>query len=297
MPEHSRLRRSLHFVPGGNERFFEKALTLPADALILDLEDAVTAAGKTAARVAVARWLREADFGGRERIVRINPLDSPWGRADLEAIAEASPDTYLIPKVRGPDDLREIDRRLTRLEAGDREPAGLLALATETAEGLLRIGELGRCPRVEGLTWGPEDLSAELGASRTRAENGAYLDVFRYARSMTLLGAAAAGVLAIDTVYVEIRDTQGLRDECREAAWMGFVGKLTLHPDQIGIVNDAFTPSDQEIARSRELIEAFEAGSTEGGGAIRFQGRMVDAPHVARARRLLERARLAGGTS
>ncbi len=287
------LRRALHFVPGANEKFLRKSLTLPADTLILDLEDAVAPEHKDAARATVSDWLREIDFGQQERMVRINPLDTPWGTRDLEVTMEARPDAYLVPKVRGPGDLQEIDALLSRIESERGHPAGgvkLVVLATETAAGLLSIREVALCPRVDALTWGPEDLAAAVGARRNRDEQGQYLELFRYARSMTLLAAANASVQPVDTVYVDVRDHEGFRRECQEAAWMGFTGKLTLHPDQIPVVNEVFTPSAQEIAESQELLAAFEQSRKAGRGAFRFRGQMVDAPHLARARTILERA-------
>ena len=292
-----RLRRALHFVPGGRDELLQKSLTLPADSLILDLEDAVAPEGKEAARIRVTEWLEQCDFGGRERVVRINPLQSDWGLLDLEATVAARPDAYLVPKVSGPDDLRAIDAVLTRLEREHGHPEGairLLVLATETPQGLLSIRELAGCPRVDGLTWGLEDLAAALGASRSRDEAGEYLEVFRYARVMTLLAAVAAGVQPIDTVYVDFRDTEGLRRESRAAAWMGFTGKLTIHPLQVEVVNQVFTPNAAEIEESRELVAAFEEQQGSGIGAFRFRGRMVDAAHLSRARAVLERARRAG---
>ncbi len=283
-------------MPGGNERFLKKALGLPADALILDLEDAVAPEEKDRAREVVRGWLCDIDFGRQERVVRMNPLDSPWGKLDLEATLPARPDAYLVPKVRGPEELRALDALIGRLEREHGRPAGavsLIVLGSETPEGLLCIQDLARCPRVDALSWGPEDLAAELGARRNRDDAGRFLEVFRYARCMTLLAAAAARVQPVDTVYVDIRDPDGLRRECQEAAWMGFTGKMTLHPDQVSVVNEMFTPTPEEIAESRELIEAFEESHRTGAGVLRFRGRMVDAPHLARAQNILERARQA----
>lgn len=282
-------------MPGGRERFLRKALQLPADSLILDLEDAVAPAQKEDARGAVCSWLTEVNFGTQERIVRINPLDTPWGARDLEETFAAGPDAYLVPKVRSVRDVEELDARLGELEREvDQPPIPLLVLATETPEGLLAIADLARAPRVDALTWGPEDLAAALGAPRNRDGEGRYLDVFRYARSMTLIAAAAARIAAIDTVYVDLGDPEGLRREAREAAWMGFSGKLTLHPDQVRIVNEVFTPSPEEIAQSRELLERFEEHRRKGEGAFLFRGQMVDVPHLERARTVLARARQAG---
>jgi len=285
-----RPRRSVHFVPGGQERFLARALGSGADALVLDLEDAVLLADKASAREAVVRWLRERDFGAQERIVRINPLDSGLGVADLEATFAAGPDAYLIPKVRGFADLEELDVRLTALErSADRPERGiaLIPIATETPEGLLSIREIAHAPRVAALTWGGEDLSAAIGARRNRNAAGEYLDVFRYARIATLLAAAAAGVDALDAVYVDFRDLDGLRRESEAAAEMGFAGKLTIHPEQIAVVNAAFTPSDEEVRAAEELLAA---AARAGAGAFEHGGQMIDVPHLTRARKLLERA-------
>ena len=293
----SRLRRALHFVPGANERMLEKSLALPADSLVLDLEDAVTPENKDEARATVTRWLAEVDFGGQERIVRMNPLDSPWGRSDLDQTMEVAPDAYLVPKVRTRADLEEIDRILSELETQHGHPAGgvvLIALGTETPQGVLNIASLPTAPRVDGFTWGAEDLSAAIGSRRNRDEQGELLEVFRYCRTVTLLAACAAGVQPIDTVYVDVRDSEGLRRDCLEGAWMGFTGKITIHPDQVAIVNEIFTPSAEEIAESRELLEAFEQNRAEGRMAFSFRGQMVDVPHLTRARTILERARQAG---
>jgi citrate lyase subunit beta/citryl-CoA lyase len=286
----ARARRSVHFVPAGNERFLERALGSPADALVLDLEDAVRLEHKAEARARAAAWLRERDFGGRERIVRINPLESGLGEADLETTLPAGPDTYMIPKVRGPADLEQIDVRLRALERACGRPEGstaLIAIATETPEGVLAAREIARAPRVAALTWGGEDLSAALGARRNRDARGEYLDVFRYARIATLLAAAAAGIDAIDAVYVDFRDLDGLRREAESAADMGFAGKMTVHPDQIPIVNAAFTPSDEDVRDAEELLAA---AARAGAGAFEHRGQMVDIPHLTRARKLLERA-------
>lgn len=289
------LRRAVHFVPGANEKMFRKALELPADALILDLEDAVTPENKESARETVTAWLREADFGGRERLVRMNPLDTPWGVEDLEGTMLGRPDAYVVPKARGREELEQIDEILGRIEKERGLPPGevtLLVIATETPDGLLNIRELAGSSRVDALTWGAEDLSAAIGARRNRDESGAYLEIFRLARHLTLLAACAAGVQPIDGVFVDIRDSAGLERECRESAQMGFTGKMTIHPSQVEIVNAAFSPSAEEIAESQELVAAFEDQQRAGRMAFAFKGNMVDAPHLARARTVLERARL-----
>lgn len=293
----TRLRRAVHFVPGANEKMLNKSRALEADTLVLDLEDAVTPDNKDAARETVTDWLRQVDFGRQERMVRMNPLDTPWGVADLEVTMQGRPDSYLVPKVRTRDDVLKIHTIISRMEKECGYPPGevkLVVLATETPEGLLNIKDFGSCPRVDALSWGAEDLSAAIGARRNRAEDGSFLEVFRYARIMTLLAATAAGVQPLDTVFVDIRDSAGLRQECLEGAWMGFTGKITIHPNQVGIVNEVFTPSAEEVAESRELLAAFEENQKAGKMAFSFKGQMVDVPHLTRARTILERAKQAG---
>jgi len=295
----SRLRRAVHFVPGANEKMLQKSLALPADSLVLDLEDAVTPENKDSARETVTQWLKRVNFGRQERMVRMNPLDTPWGVRDLEVTMQGRPDSYLVPKVRTKDDLFKIDTILSRMEREYNYPPGevkLVVLATETPQGLLNIRDFGACPRVDALSWGAEDLSAAIGARRNRDEHGQFLEVFRYARIMTLLAATAAGVQPIDTVFVDIRDTEGLRRECQEGAWMGFTGKITIHPSQIDVVNEVFSPSPEDIAESKELLAAFEENRQAGRMAFSFKGQMVDVPHLTRARTILERARQAGLT-
>jgi len=292
----STLRRSLHFVPGINERMFSKSLTLAADALILDLEDSVSAELKTQARTQVCDWLREADFGDREKLVRVNPLDSPWGQEDLEAVAKCAPDGIVVPKVSEAGDVEAIDDLLTSQELQlDLAPGSisLLIIATETPVAVLNLSQMLRHPRIEGAAWGAEDLAAELGARAKYDKDGNYLEVFSFARSMCLLAAVAAEVQPIDAPFVDIRDIDGLRRECDLTASMGFTGKLTIHPSQIDIVNAAFLPDNEEVERANELLAAFERSRQEGRIAFTFDGKMVDVPHLKKARKTIERARMA----
>ena len=290
----SRRRRSLHFVPGGTEKMLSKALTLPADGLILDLEDAVPPDRKAATRPIVAGWLRDRDFGGRERWVRMNPIWGPLGLADLEETIAARPDGYVVPKPRHAGDIREIAQALDRLEQRHGLANGttlLKPIATETPEGLLNIREIAAAsPRVVAISWGVEDLGAAMGLSRVRDAEGRYLDIPRHARVMCAVAAAAAGVDAIDTVYTDIADLAGLRRECEDGVAMGFTGKISIHLNQIPVINEAFTPAQAAVAEARELILAFEEHARRGAYAFAFKGQMVDAPHLARARKLLARA-------
>ena len=290
----ARRRRSLHFVPGGNEKMIARALTLPADGLILDLEDAVSPDLKAATRPIVARWLTELDFGGRERWVRMNPIATGLGVADLEATIAGRPEGYVVPKPRHAGDVREIAQVLDRLEHRHGLPHGstrLVLIATETPEGLLNIREVATAsPRTVTVSWGIEDLSAAMGLPRVRDAEGRYLDIPRYARTMCSIVASAAGLDAMDTVYTDIADLTGLRRECEEGVAMGFSGKISIHPSQIEVINEVFTPAKAVVDEARELVAAFEEHRRRGVYAFRFKGQMVDAPHLTRALKIIARA-------
>jgi citrate lyase subunit beta/citryl-CoA lyase len=286
-------RRSIHFVPGGQQRMLDKALTLPADGLILDLEDAVPPDRKAETRPIVREWLGR-DFGGRERWIRMNPISTGLGRADLEETMAGRPDGYVVPKPRHAGDVREIAQILDVLEHRHGLPAGstrLLPIATETPEGLLNIREVAAAsPRIVAISWGIEDLGAAMGLPRVRDDRGRYLDIPRYARTMCAIAASAAGVDWLDTVYTDIADLEGLRRECEDGVAMGFSGKISIHPSQIAIINEVFTPDKALVAEARELVALFAEHRARGVYAFRFKGQMVDAPHLTRARKLIERA-------
>lgn len=292
------LRRSLHFVPGGNEKMLGRAAPLPADGLIFDLEDSVPADRKAATRPVIRRWLQEVDRGGRERWVRMNTFASGFGFDDVEETIAGRPTGYVVPKPRTAADVREIALHLDRLEERHGIVNGatrLLLIATETPEGLLNIKEVAAAsPRIAAISWGVEDLGASMGLPRTRDADGRYLDIPRYARLMCAIAASAAGVEALDTVYTDIGDLAGLRRECEEAVAMGFAGKLSVHPAQVEVINAAFAPSREAVEEARELIAAFQEHERRGVYAFRFRGRMVDAPHLTLARTVLERGRRLG---
>jgi len=285
--------RSLLFVPGDSEKKLAKGLSSGADALIVDLEDSVAADRKPAARD-IARWfLQSAERGAQKLLVRVNALDTGLTDDDLDAIVPGRPDAIMLPKAAGGVSVTHLHAKLDPREALAGLPdgeIGIVALATETAASLFTTGTYaGSSPRLAALTWGAEDLSAELGAEANRNEDGRFLDPYRLARTLCLAGAAAAGVPAIDTVYVDFRNDAGLRRECEEARRDGFTAKMAIHPAQVAIINEVFTPSPDAIAHARSIVAAFEA--QPGAGVVGIGGKMYDRPHLMRAKILLGRAK------
>ncbi len=284
-------RRCLLFVPGNSERKIRRAMTLGADGLIFDLEDAVAPGEKATARAVVAAVLGEMPRGC-ERIVRINSLGTGLTVDDIRATIAGRPDTYMLPKVSDATEVAAVASIIADSEAAQRLPRGqiqLLLIATETPAGVVNLPSLARAhPRVTGLLWGAEDLSAAVGARRTHGPEGRLLDIFAYARARSLLAAAAARIHAIDAPFLRIGDVDGLRREAEEAAWTGFSGKAAVHPEQVTPILEAFTPSSTELAEAHALVAAWNDSGQP--GTFAHAGQMVDAPHLARARRILESA-------
>ena len=286
--------RSLLFVPADSARKLEKAMASGADALIIDLEDSIALDGKARARDAAAAFVKNAAASASRPylMVRVNGLDTGLTDADLDAIAPAKPDAIMLPKAQGGAAIIHADAKLVVREAQNNLPDGhikILPIATETAAALFLVGTFaGASARLIGMTWGAEDLSAELGARANRDAQGCFLDPYRLARSLCLAGAAAAGVPAIDTVFVDFRNEAGFRRECEDACRDGFVGKMAIHPAQVPIINDVFTPSAEAIAHAQSIVAAFAAAP--GAGVVGIGGVMYDRPHLARAKQLLARA-------
>ncbi len=272
--------RSLLFVPGDRPDRMAKAAALDADALILDLEDSVTLAAKPAARAAIATFLAEPRH--QLLFVRINPLDSGLAADDLAAVLGARPDGIVLPKAEGGASLAALDTHL----AGDML---ILPIATETPAAVFAMGSYGGVSeRLCGLTWGAEDLPAAIGASTSRESDGSYTAPYQLARSLTLFGAHAAGVAAIETVYPDFRDLDGLAAYAARGRRDGFTGMMAIHPSQVPVINAAFSPSAGEIARAQAIVDLFAANP--GAGALSMDGRMIDAPHLKAALALLARA-------
>ena len=277
-------------MPADSERKLQKARSSGADALILDLEDSVAESARPEARRLAAEFLQkkcDADVW-----VRINPLDSADALEDLKAIMPAAPGGIVLPKPRGAGDATQLAKLLDVLEQeSDLDPGqtGILPVATERPAALFSMDEYAQSTaRLAGLTWGAEDLSAAVGASSNRDESGNWLPPYQLARSLCLFAAAAAGVPAIDTVYTDFKDTDGLAEFAAAARRDGFEGMLAIHPDQVGVINSAFVPTSAETERAQRIVELFAANPDV--GTLGMDGEMIDRPHWLQAKRILETA-------
>jgi citrate lyase subunit beta / citryl-CoA lyase len=287
------MMRSLLFVPADGGAKLDKALGAGADAVILDLEDSITPERKAHARAAALEFLKAAHTKKpRPRLmVRINGLDTGMTDADLDAVVAGKPDAILFPKAEGGASVTHLDAKLTAREAIAGLPEGqikILAQAVESAAGLFLAGTFRETSaRLIGLTWGPEDLSAELGAEANRDAAGELTEPYRLARSICLYAAAAAKLPAIETVYVDFRNSEGLRRDTQHSRRDGFTGRLAIHPAQVAVINEVFTPSPEQIAKAKAVVAAFAA--QPGAGAVGIDGKMYDRPHLLRAQALLAR--------
>ena len=283
------MNRSFLFVPADSERKMKRAGQAGADALILDLEDSVAADARPEARLAARSF---AD--GREDVwVRINPLDSEDAEADLEAVMPARPAGIMLPKARSAADANALADRIADLESANGMDAGstrILVLCTERPEALFALDTYRKAtPRLAGLSWGAEDLSAAVGASAKRDAEGNWLPPYEMARSLCLFAAAAAEVAAIDTVYTDFRDPEGLARFAANARRDGFSGMLAIHPEQIEVINRAFMPTAAEVERAERIVALFEANP--GAGTLGMDGEMIDRPHLVQAQRILQLAK------
>ena len=291
-----RAMRSWLFVPGDSERKLGKAEGTGADVVIIDLEDAVAPEAKPRARAMAGEWLRSRhpdESHGPAPWVRINPLDTDLWRDDLAAVLPGAPAGIMLPKAAGPAEVEMLADHLTKLEAETGIAPGttrIVPLVSETPAAALAIAAYADAPspRLAGLAWGAEDLSAAIGAARKRRADGEWTDAFRMVRAATLLAAHASAVTAIDTLFDDFRDEAGLARVASAAAADGFGGMLAIHPAQVPIINAAFTPGEAALAEARVIIDLFAANP--GAGALQLDGRMIDRPHLELARRLIARA-------
>ncbi len=292
LPAQTPQPRSLLFVPAIDERKLAKAIGGDADLLILDLEDSVAPAAKPEARHMAVTFLKQnAARDGRPQLyVRVNDLDTGLTREDLAAVLPFRPDGVMLPKANSGADVARLADDIDRLGGPDAAQARIIAIATETPRALLQMPSFVGChPRLAGLVWGAEDLGTALGAAAARDADGRFTPAFAYARSLCLITAKAAGVQAIDGVWADFRDDAGLARESADAARDGFTGKIAIHPAQIAPINAAFTPSLERIAEARAIVAAFAAEPD--AGVISLNGRMLDKPHLDKAKALLARVR------
>ena len=283
--------RSWLFAPGDSEKKMTKAMEGEADIVLIDLEDAVAPDSKAAARPMVHDFIK-ANPDQRGRLwVRINPLDGPHTLDDLVAIMPARPGGIMLPKVYGRQDVETLDRYLEALEVANGIEQGstpVIVLITETAEAMFHTGDYKGAPRVVALTWGAEDLADSIGASSNRNADGSYSFTYELARSLTVLGAATAGVTAIETISADFKDLEALKARAEKVRRDGYRGMMAIHPAQVPVINEAFTPTEAEIAEAQEIVDIFAANP--GVGAIGWKGGMLDRPYLARAERLLRQA-------
>jgi citrate lyase subunit beta / citryl-CoA lyase len=282
--------RSMLFVPADSERKMAKGLQSAADALILDLEDSVAAQRKPLAREMAATFLAEHAASARASLfVRINPLDSGMALEDLAAVVQPGLAGILQPKTVGAQDVIRLGYYLDALEAKAGMPAGhvkIVPVATETAQAMLNMQSFnGPIPRLAGVTWGAEDLSAAIGAVSNRDEDGQYAPLYAWAGSLCLCAAASAGVAAIDTLHADFKDAEGLAAACRASRRRGYSGRIAIHPDQVDTINAAYSPTQQELDHARRVVDAFE--QNPGVGTLSLDGVMYDMPHLKQARRTL----------
>ena len=277
--------RSLLFVPADSEKKLAKARGVPADALILDLEDSVALANRVKARALAQEFLKEKHT--QAIWLRVNAVGSADYKLDLESIASSALAGIVVPKSDGPQMLRTLDADLSAIErvrGGLERSIKLIPIATETPRAVLTLADYrDPPPRLAALTWGAEDLSAALGAATNREPNGEFIFTYQLVRSLALIAAKAAGVDAIETLHADFRDTKGLEQVARTARRDGFSGMLAIHPDQVDIINAAFTPSADEIADAQRVVAAF----ADGAGVASLNGKMLDAPHLRQAQNVL----------
>lgn len=277
------------FVPGDSERKFAKGSTAGADALILDLEDAVAPSMKDAARAHVSSLLDDHTERSWRFFVRVNPFDTNMTFDDMAAVVKPGLDGLVIPKANSADDLVVIGAELDRLESQAGIAQGTIKLAvvaTETAQAMFNLGSYAPAhPRLVAMTWGAEDLAATIGATDNKEDDGSWTFPYQVARAQCLFAATAAEVLPLDTLYADFRNSKGLENDCRRARRDGFVGRIAIHPDQVDVINRAFSPSPEQITEAQAIVDAFAASPD--AGTLGINGKMYDIPHLKAARRTL----------
>jgi citrate lyase beta subunit len=279
-------------MPGDDRRKIEKAVSLDVDCICMDMEDGVAMSRKTEARAVIAQAMRELDFGVSERCIRINSIGSGMEAYDLVAALATNPDTIVVPKIETADQVKWVSDHIESYELSSRRNIGSVRMlvGVETAKGIMNLRQIaGADRRLEAVIFGAEDYAASIGARRTKQG-----DEVLYARQAVITACVANDLQAIDMVYIDFRDLEGLRAEADQGAGWGFSGKQVIHPNQVPVVQEAFTPSEDEIAYARRVVETFEASQREGRGAYALDGKMIDMPLLKNARKVLDRAKAAG---
>jgi citrate lyase beta subunit len=285
-------RRALLYMPGDDRRKIEKATTLGVDCICIDMEDGVAITRKTEARAVIAQAMKELDFGNSERCIRINSFGSGFEKFDLVAAVATNPDVIVVPKIETARQVREISEYIEMYELSSKMDIGSIRMlvGVETARGVLNLREIAEADkRLEAIIFGAEDFAASAGVTRT-TEGTEVL----YARSAVVTTCAANELQAIDMVYIDFRDVEGLRVEAEQGATLGFSGKQIIHPNQVAAVQEAFTPSDEAIEYAQRVVRAFSASQREGKGAFALDGKMIDMPLLKNAQKVLDRAKAAG---
>lgn len=285
-------RRALLYMPGDDRRKIEKATTLGVDSICMDMEDGVAANKKAEARAVIAQAMKDLDFGNSERCIRINSIGSGLEKRDLVAALATNPDAIVVPKIESPDQVKWISEHIESYELSSNLKIGgiRLLIGVETAKGILNLKEIAEADkRLEAIIFGAEDYAASIGAVRTKEATEVL-----YARSAVVTVCAANDLQAIDMVYIDFKDEEGLRVEAEQGAGLGFSGKQVIHPNQVSAAQEAFTPSDSAIEYAKRVVESFESSQKEGKGAYALDGKMIDMPLLKNAQKVLERAKAAG---
>jgi citrate lyase beta subunit len=285
-------RRALLYMPGDDRRKIEKATTLGVDCVCMDMEDGVAITHKAEARAVIAQAMKDLDFGKSERCIRINSVGSGFEKYDLAAAVATNPDAVVVPKIETAQQLRSISEYIEMYELASKMEIGTIRMliGVETARGILNLKEISEADRrLEAIIFGAEDYAASVGATRTKESTEVL-----YARSAVVTACAANELQAIDMVYIDFRDTEGLRAEADQGAQLGFSGKQIIHPNQVAPVQEAFTPSGEAIEYAQRVVATFAASQKEGRGAFALDGKMIDMPLLRNARKVLDRAKAAG---
>ena len=285
-------RRALLYMPGDDRRKIEKATTLGVDSICMDMEDGVAANKKAEARAVIALAMKELEFGSSERCIRINSIGSGIEKRDLVAALATNPDAVVVPKIETAEQVKWVSEHIESYELSGNLSIGAIRLlvGVETAKGILNLKEIAESDkRLEAIIFGAEDYAASVGATRTKEATEVL-----YARSAVVTACAANDLQAIDMVYIDFKDTEGLRVEAEQGAGLGFSGKQVIHPNQVSVAQEAFTPSDSAIEYAKRIVESFESSQKEGKGAYALDGKMIDMPLLKNAQKVLDRAKAAG---